>query len=79
MSPHDAIAHHLPALLARLGRDEAETIDLMNNLPERLAWITWSQIRQVVEDALPPAESTSSEGSVHRMGTALIQAVDWHS
>lgn len=79
MSPTDAIALHLPAVLERLGRQETEAIKLMNDLTDRLAWITWSQIRQVVASALPAAGSAGSEASVHRLGSALVQAVAWHS
>ena len=34
---------------------------------------------RVVGAALPPADSRGSEGSVYRLGAALVQAVDWAS
>jgi len=79
MSPEDAVALHLPDLLERMGsRDDA--IALVKELPARLSWITWGEIRGVVEAMLPdPHHMESSEASVFRLGSALLQAIDWHA
>lgn len=79
MSPHDSIADQLPALLDRLGRDPAEAAELSDALADRLAWITWAQIGDIVGGAMPPENSSGAEATVRRMAGALLQAVEWHS
>lgn len=77
----DAIELHLESVLLRAENHSLIAADLMEDIPESVAWITWTEIRDVVRaqlDSLPVADP-SLKGGIVRLAQALIRAVQWHA
>lgn len=76
----EAVRLHLPAVLART-QEQAAIEELHDAVPDRVAWITWAEIRQVVVDqtASMPHIEASLRGTVERLSSSLTKAVDWHT
>lgn len=76
----DAIAASLLGIRASTTGVSENTDALMASLPERLAWITWAEIQDVVAKV---ASRRSVEGSdqraISRLAAALVTSIEWHS
>ena len=54
--------------------------ELVERIPEVLAWITWSEIREVVVRGRDQLQSESEcAGTLRRLCDATVTAIDWHS
>lgn len=75
----DAISGSLPDLLAKV--DSLENFDeLMEQLPDRVAWITWERIAEVVQNALEQVlELLSADLAVRRLAADLLRTIAWHA
>ena len=75
----DAIASRLPLVEAR--RDlKLSDRELIDRIPEVMAWVTWGEIREVVAQSRDQLEvGTDMAGTVRRLADAAIAAIDWHS
>jgi hypothetical protein len=69
----DAVDAGLPAVLNRMGQDSPPLrSQLLNRLPEVVAWITWDDLCNVLEDRL--ASFDSPDPSVQACVTRLVQS-----
>ena len=74
-----AISARLTNVAARenLGLTDRE---LVRRIPEVTAWITWSEIREVVVRGRDQLQSeTEFAGTLQRLCDATVTAIDWHS
>lgn len=80
MSITEAVLLHLRSVHERTGC-ELDLAELEQQVAQRIAWITWSDIQDVVAQqardtrGLPPSLS----GTVRRLSNSLINAIQWHS
>jgi len=81
LSIEDAISLYLEPVLARttgLGPPPAE---LISRIPDSVAWITWTELRDAVATAELDLSALPTElaGTVRRLRDDLLTAIDWHS
>ncbi|MDR7086824.1 hypothetical protein J2X11_001663 [Aeromicrobium panaciterrae] len=76
-----AISLTIDEVLAETGLIEFDASGLLHDLEDTLAWITWSEIRQLVEDQVAnlPDLSPGLAGTIRRLAAAVTGAVDWHT
>jgi hypothetical protein len=77
----DAVAMHLGRVHARTTDMALRPHELLEQLPEVLAWTTWHDIRDVVvRQSAPYADATGGAAStVRRLCEAVSTAIDWHT
>lgn len=81
LDPFDAVTSQLAAVLARTEDFDRDAAALEALLPQTVAWITWAEVREVVLRqaagfiSLEPGIS----GTVDRLASAVVTAIDWHS
>jgi len=80
LSLHDALTLDLPAVLAKTPEVNATMHDLVERLPDIVAWITWAEIaeltrrqRGLFHDAL-----YGLRGTVQRLTDEVTRAIEWH-
>lgn len=75
----DAISQRLDSVEA--WRDAPHGVDLVESIPDVLAWTTWSDIRGVLAASRGRfwTAPDSIVASVTRLCDAAITAIDWHS
>lgn len=76
----EAVTTHLDDVLARTSGYSRSKASLVAQLPETLAWVTWAEIREiVVAQAVGFAhEPDGLAGTVDRLTSAVVTAIDWH-
>ena len=75
----DAIIERLPLVDARRDLNLSDD-ELIDRIPEVLAWITWDEIRTVVAQSRDHLEVAGEmAGTVRRLAGAAVSAIDWHS
>lgn len=81
LDPIEAVSTQLDALLDRAHNYEGDAESLTARLPDALAWITWAEIREiVVRQAAGFTELPHGlVGTVDRLASAVVTAIDWHS
>ncbi|MFC5179428.1 hypothetical protein [Nocardioides taihuensis] len=77
----EAVVGDLEAVAERADWTGPPVADLVERVPEIVAWLTWEEIRNLVTEQrragpeLPP----EMEGTVERLCEAVTSAIDWHS
>lgn len=79
VTPEDSIRTHLPAVLDRCEPDGMTAEELAARIPEALAWVTWHEVRTLVEaSASAFAGDLSVKRSIDRLARAVTNAIEWH-
>lgn len=79
MSAAKAVAVNLESLLDRVGTESGTMAELVQRIPEVLAWTTWSAIHEItVEQVKKFSGSEGADAAVRRMCAALTRSIDWH-
>ncbi len=81
LSIETAISLHLESVLARTAGLDIAVDDLLDRIPDTVAWITWMKIRQAVSGAQIDLANLPAgvAGTVRRLRDDLVAAIDWHS
>jgi hypothetical protein len=80
IAPRESIRQQLPEAAKHAIELGATVTELSSQIDDRLAWITWSEIAEVVGDAVTAySGSSSTDKTVQRLAATLIRAVDWHA
>jgi hypothetical protein len=76
---HDAVARFLPDVLKQT-EGFPDIDELCSIIDDTVAYTTWQTIEQEVEDSLRTfsCDDPSVQGSVCRLGKAVIDAIRWH-
>ena len=77
----EVVATQLDAVLARTNGFNRSTGSLLAQLPATLAWITWTEIREIVvaQAAGFLHVPDGLAGTVDRLASAVVTAIDWHA
>lgn len=81
IDPAQAISLTIEEVIEETGVTQVSASELLNGLEDTLAWITWSEIRELVEDqaASIPDLPHGLGGTIRRLAAAVTRAVDWHT
>jgi hypothetical protein len=81
VQPAEAISRTIAEVAAETGADEVVTAELLEGVPEMIAWITWSEVGALVADqaALFADLPSGLGGTVRRLASAVTAAVAWHT
>lgn len=81
IDPAQAIALTIDEAMEEAGVVQLGASELLNGLDDTLAWITWSEIRDLVEEqaAGPTDLSHGLDGTIRRLANAITAAVDRHT
>ena len=80
LEPLEAVTAELAAVLGR-STWNWDAASLAARVPEVLAWITWAEIREIVirQAAGFNHMAEGLRGTVDRLASAVVIAIDWHS
>lgn len=80
VDPVEAVTLHLDSVLGRVGGVAGDAQDLVALLPQALAWVTWSQIHEVVtaQAATYSGRGDGLDGTIRRLAASVTTAIDWH-
>lgn len=80
LSITDSIAFYLESVLSRAENHEFTAEELINQIPETVAWITWSEISHIVQSQLSSLaiEDQSVAQCVNRLAQSVIRSIEWH-
>ncbi len=81
LDPIEAVTAQLDSVLGRTKDYEADAASLAAKLPDPLAWITWTEIREIVLRQAGGFVDLADglAGTVDRLASAVVAAIDWHS
>jgi len=81
LSVANAVDAHLASVLRRADIQGPNYDELTNGLADVVAWVTWSQLAQVVADQASSFASgdPSVDGSVHRLSALVQESISRHS
>lgn len=81
LDPIEVVTTQLDAVLGRTKHYDGDAASLTAKLPDTLAWITWAEIREIVvrQAASLPDTANGLDGTVDRLASAVVAAIDWHS
>jgi hypothetical protein len=81
LSLEAAITADVADVLAKTPEVDASVDDLIDQLPETIAWITWTEIAEVTrrQEELFRTAPDGLAGTVRRLTSAVTQAIEWHS
>jgi hypothetical protein len=81
LSLEAAIDAGVADILAKTPDVDASVDDLIDRIPETIAWITWAEIAEVThrQGQLFRAAPDGLAGTVHRLTSAVTRAIEWHS
>lgn len=81
VSIRGAIAHALPALVARGSIDESSIPGLLDSIDSVVAWTTWSDVASAVAGAAKTYTTgdPSADRTIARLVSDLSNAVSWHT
>ncbi|MDX6279444.1 MAG: hypothetical protein QOH03_515 [Kribbellaceae bacterium] len=77
----DAINLFLEPVLARTTGLDVPGAELASRIPESVAWITWTELRDAIATAEIDLSTLPNDiaGTVRRLRDDLLTAIDWHS
>ena len=80
-SLQDALTAGLAEVVAKTPELGATVDDLIDRLPDTVAWITWTEIAEVTrrQAALFGTAPDGLAGTVRRLTAAVTQAIEWHN
>jgi hypothetical protein len=81
LSVTDAVDAGLPAVLSRMREDSSSRSQLLDRLPEVVAWTTWHDLSNVLEERLAGFQSSdpSMQACVTRLVQSALSAVERHA
>lgn len=81
IDPAEAISLTIEEVIEETGVTQVSASEFLNGLEDTLAWITWSEIRELVEDQAAglPDLPYGLDGTIRRLAAAVTGAVDWHT
>lgn len=81
LDPIEAVTTQLDAVLGRTNDYQGDAESLAARLPDVLAWITWAEIREIVVGQAADFTdlATGVGGTIDRLASAVVTAIDWHS
>jgi hypothetical protein len=81
LSIEAAISLYLEPVLARTTGLDAPAAKLISRIPDSVAWITWTELREAVATTEIDLSALPAEiaGTVRRLRDDLLTAIDWHS
>lgn len=76
----DSISFYLESVLSRAENHEFTTEELIDQIPETVAWITWSEISHIVQSQLSSLaiEDQSVAKCVNRLAQSITRSIEWH-
>lgn len=77
----DAVTRHLETVYAKTDGVSASLDELIDRLPDVIAWITWEEIRETVVRKADQHQDLDSgmAGTLQRLCDAVTTAIDWHA
>lgn len=81
LSLEDAVKSRLDAVSSRMEGVPISPDEMRRRLPDTLAWVTWSEIKQIT---LRQAQQFTHldhhlAGTIRRLATSVTTAIDWHT